>query len=701
MLSSLALFLMMVIYSGGYPARVSQTLLFYTMGVTAIARMTIEEGRNYSTGYTVALGAASLFVMNRFFGGPISSAIVLFVIGYLADRIVHDCTIVEDNVDSSGQGLIDSGRSWFQKNTLRTADTDADTDLSNTKGSQPGRTVLYLAVGALPLFGIGQFFLRSQSSAWSSARTLLAIYLFASLSLLVVTAFLNLRRYLRQRNTEMPWPTTVAWLIGGMGMIAVILMLSLLAPLPGKTMASFKMPEFLKNTNPLKSSSYGYGNEGAEDSGENSPSSSDPSQDPPKPNAQSNSKKPGAAEGGQQSRPGAKPGGQSGNRKDAPPGKDPGGSKGQSKAKGEQEAKSQQSKPNKNSDQSKPADANKPAKPSDQSEQETTSKQKGRSNEQAQRNKEVQSSEKTQPNSQEPPKSETPKLADPESKAAQPNQSKTPSPSGTPKGDSKQQGKPALQGEQKQEGKPNKNSESDQKGEPTDNGESEPPSESNADESNREDPSSPNPDSDEVSADEPASQSNETETSTQENKTDQPDAKPTPPKPPDSSTDWSGLLSGVMGLLKFLMFVALLAIVAVYVYLNYNKILAWINEWLGGQETRSSDVAAPPRVSPKSASPPRPFSSFENPIGQAKPQQVVVITFQALEAWAREQGVQRSEDETPSEFARRVAIQFPVLKKSALSIVDAYNRIVYGQADANPKDVRAAKHVWEFMRPQL
>ena len=129
--------------------------------------------------------------------------------------------------------------------------------------------------------------------------------------------------------------------------------------------------------------------------------------------------------------------------------------------------------------------------------------------------------------------------------------------------------------------------------------------------------------------------------------------------------------------------------------------MAWINDWLNGRETKR--VPNRPADSPSLApvAPPRSFSSFVNPIGQTEPHEVIVITFEALEAWAREQGVTRGEDETPSEFARRVAAQFPLLRQSALRIVDSYNRIAYGQATASKRDVIAATEVWDVMRPGL
>ena len=50
------------------------------------------------------------------------------------------------------------------------------------------------ALAALPLFGLGQFFLRGDPDTWARAQKLLAFYLFASLSLLVTTSFLGLAK---------------------------------------------------------------------------------------------------------------------------------------------------------------------------------------------------------------------------------------------------------------------------------------------------------------------------------------------------------------------------------------------------------------------------------------------------------------------------------------------------------------------------
>ncbi len=292
MISSLANFLMLVLYHGGHPQRVAWTLMMFTLGTVGIARVAIEKDRAYSLGYAGILGLVAFLAMLRFVDSPIFSAFILILIAYLSDRIVHDCTLIDDSIDASGQGLIDSGR-LFVKQQIESSSTppphsdsgpqshnEEDGPIKATRGTrenQPGRTVMYLALAALPLFGLGQFFLRQDAETWRRAQWLLGLYLFASLSLLVTTSFLGLRRYLRQRRVDMPADVSVAWLAGGLVMIAAILLVAYLAPLPGQAIASFQLPSFLDSPGGLSASKFGWGDEAAEKS---DPDATSTQQDP-------------------------------------------------------------------------------------------------------------------------------------------------------------------------------------------------------------------------------------------------------------------------------------------------------------------------------------------------------------------------------------------------------------------------------------
>ncbi|MCS7469825.1 hypothetical protein NZK35_24495, partial [Stieleria sp. ICT_E10.1] len=272
MISSLANFFVSLLYDGNFSDRVFYLILMYTMGSVALARMVIEESRAYSAGYAMALGAAMVFVMTGFVGSMFFSIGLVILIGYLADRIVHDCTVIDESVDASGEGLIDRGLDEASGLSRRIATDNHDEqapvseqEKRRRKSHQPGRTVFLLALAALPLFGIGQFMLQNSPQVWARAQLMLGLYLFSSLSLLVTTSFLNLRRYLRQRDVDMPGDVTVAWLAGGVTLIAALLMLAFLAPLPGAAIANFELPKFLK-TDPKTASSAGWGKEAAEKS---------------------------------------------------------------------------------------------------------------------------------------------------------------------------------------------------------------------------------------------------------------------------------------------------------------------------------------------------------------------------------------------------------------------------------------------------
>ncbi|MEM6474058.1 MAG: DUF4129 domain-containing protein, partial [Planctomycetota bacterium] len=178
---------------------------------------------------------------------------------------VHDCTLIDESVDASGEGLVDRGlEEWIgvgSESKANDSQPNSAKASKRKKGTQPGRTVFLLALAALPLFGVGQFMLQDNPGIWFRAKLLLAIYLFSSLSLLVTTSFLNLRRYLRQRDVDMPRDVTVAWLTGGMVLVAALLMVAYIAPMPGQMVAGWSPPTF-GNEDQL-SSRFGWGEEAA------------------------------------------------------------------------------------------------------------------------------------------------------------------------------------------------------------------------------------------------------------------------------------------------------------------------------------------------------------------------------------------------------------------------------------------------------
>lgn len=571
MISSLANFLMLVVYHGYQPGRVSWTLLMFTMGAVGIARVAIEKDRAYSLGYAGILGIAAFITMVRFVDSPIFVGLILGLIAYLADRIVRDCTLIDEDVDSSDQGLLDSGR-FFHRLSL--ADEDESHALQRKPVvSQPGRTVLYLALAALPLFGLGQFLLRSDPETWSRAQKLLAFYLFSSLSLLVTTSFLGLRRYLRQRKVEMPSDVSVAWIGGGLALIGVILFIAFLAPVPGQMLASIELPDHLDSPGDTVASKSGWGEDGADKKTDGAATTGDDKTGGDKETeGMSAGKDAPAGDVGD------------GEKESGPPGKQPGGDKG--------------SPTDGKSDQQKPG----PLKPG-------------------------------------PQKSDQPQKGDGAEENAETK---------------KDEGAETKNETAKTEDDPSDDSQSPESSEPPNNSEQQ--------------QQQPNSGASSGNAPEP---------------------------PPQSSL--ADALPSLSGLVKMVVLLVLAGIVAAFVWIHRHAIADW---WISlfqvdARETAASSeqdwMDAPSRV------PPRPFSSYQNPIGhESDPRRIVTVTFAAWEAWCRERGHSRQPDETPSEFLRRTRSVQPEVATAAV-VVDAYNRIAYGRGQATDADVSAADRLWRSM----
>ena len=152
-------------------------------------------------------------------------------------------------------------------------------------------------------------------------------------------------------------------------------------------------------------------------------------------------------------------------------------------------------------------------------------------------------------------------------------------------------------------------------------------------------------------------------------------------------------------LIKAVIFIALAGIVVAFVWINRHLIGQWWDKLFGGGRDIEPADSFEDFVDSITRVPPRAFTSFVNPIGkESDPRRVVLITFQAFEAWTREHGMPRGKDETPSEFAKRISQSSPQISKPASQVIEAYNRIVYGRGSATENDLNAATRVWQLMK---
>jgi hypothetical protein len=98
--------------------------------------------------------------------------------------------------------------------------------------------------------------------------------------------------------------------------------------------------------------------------------------------------------------------------------------------------------------------------------------------------------------------------------------------------------------------------------------------------------------------------------------------------------------------------------------------------------------------------PPRPFATYGNPFRDGSsdwqsPEELVRLTFEALEAWAREHDLARQRDETPLEFTRRVAQEVPPLELEAKDLGNLYVRAAYATGRLPDSGRDSLRQFWD------
>ena len=262
LVGSLVFFLVQIFYQGNFEGRLLYILALFVVGAVLTGRISIEEGRERAVLFAVPLGLVTLLAINKFvaFQGDVLASLSFFincgliaVIWWSADKLTWDCTLIDESEEDSGEGLLESvglerpDRAASQIDSTVAEPSDARPPSPAPRPSSrwqrfverrrrphaPGVWIIYFSLAALPLFGIGQFFIPSDDlSARQYAFHLLLVYTASGLGLLLSTSFLGLRRYLRQRGEEMPLRMVNLWLIIGGLMIAGVMMAAMLLPRP-------------------------------------------------------------------------------------------------------------------------------------------------------------------------------------------------------------------------------------------------------------------------------------------------------------------------------------------------------------------------------------------------------------------------------------------------------------------------------------
>ncbi|MBT4695129.1 MAG: DUF4129 domain-containing protein [Planctomycetaceae bacterium] len=175
-------------------------------------------------------------------------------------------------------------------------------------------------------------------------------------------------------------------------------------------------------------------------------------------------------------------------------------------------------------------------------------------------------------------------------------------------------------------------------------------------------------------------------------------------EPPPQSTSNSKILENLVQFLTLLIWIIAGGALLYFLFKNRTSLLKAASEmWHGFWEwlsnlfagTSSETVTKASDIFETIAERPQPFATFNNPFqGTLKmsPREVIHYSFQALEAWAYEKGIERRGDQTPNEFTREVANNAQTIGTNIEQLGKLYSQEAYA-----PNSV-ASSHLPELQR---
>src|SRR5688572_4432831 len=106
LVGSLMYFLLLAGYSGDYNERLRWIIGWFVMAIVLIGRISMEEGAEKAVVYGLALTGAMALAMAQFLEQPLVGWCVLAVVWWSAHKLTWDCTLIDEQEDASGEGLL-------------------------------------------------------------------------------------------------------------------------------------------------------------------------------------------------------------------------------------------------------------------------------------------------------------------------------------------------------------------------------------------------------------------------------------------------------------------------------------------------------------------------------------------------------------------------------------------------------------------
>lgn len=720
LVGSLTFFLIDVFCDGPHVARLKWVMFWFVMGIVLIARIAIEIDADRAALYGLALAGSVALVSMKLVGSPVVVWSLLALVWWCAHQLTWDCTLIDDNEDASGEGLLQIVGLDRPPPELERPDTPAPRSgfwrrllLGRRRGEPhaPGLWVVYFSLAALPLFGIGQMLIpTADTDRREHAFWYMCVYATSALGLLAVTSLLGLRRYLRQRGLAMPAQMTGVWLAVAAAVVFLVLVVGSVLPRPGSSWFATRRP--LAQGIPRPASHHPVVREGT---GEGRGA---PGWDQRMPSQQQRPASAVGADPRQNSAPGSQP--PESPRLEAPQAQQGRTHDGQGPAQqhpgAQQPDKPESDRHSPGGQQASPAPTNQP--PPDGSQQSAQPTQgSGQSGEMVQE----PSDHGPQQGRQQDPQSKASPAPDHgpqhvgQQDAAQRHSAQ---PGGTTQGTHEHKHEPAGPSSQQQPANQTPPGMPQQR--PIHGAQNERPAEKSGEQTLATgEKQSPDDSAEQSEAAEDSSSGTGKEPGAgvrQERPSGTGQQAPaggqgTNPQPPHGgpsgrSPSLPSLgLSAMGAILKWLVYAAL-AVGAVLLILRHwrglvrsiSQLITDLANFLERLLGRQPQSASPPSEAP--APQPRPFAAFTNPFltGEAAhspPQTLLVYTYAALQAWAREQGSPPQADQTPIEFAGRLGTHQPHLAQEAAQLALVYSQMMYGRRTPDASCLVLLRRVWD------
>jgi len=179
-------------------------------------------------------------------------------------------------------------------------------------------------------------------------------------------------------------------------------------------------------------------------------------------------------------------------------------------------------------------------------------------------------------------------------------------------------------------------------------------------------------------------------------------SQPEIPQGPDLSL----VSENIAALLKWVFYAVVIGLALVWVWKHWEQVLGWLQEFLNGWRNLWGLLGRRERE-PKDVVPPTPrhqsFYDYADPFatgaaGQFSPTELVRYSFEAFEAWARDNGWPREADQTAYEFTRQVGAKAEAIAKPARALAELYSRAAYAPGTLPAASVEHLRALWQAMR---